>query len=198
MYGYVICEYEKVRQYMPEFAATMQQLKNDLIAKASADWDPLTYGGIAPKSGQFGETTIMPNLFNGLETTYQPLISWYQWLEHTGSRTIMTGTATGGTIYEDYKIGLAGLVLLSKAIRISEIRMQIGDKKIPRMNIEEAMAYNKPAIVFEQPFILDEDTGFDLYAYVLSQGPERIKLLGLQLNRIPNKLQVTNTGVALT
>jgi hypothetical protein len=60
------------------------------------------------------------------------------------------------------------------------------------------MAYNKPAIVFEQPFILDEEEGFDLYAYVLSQGPERIKLLGLQMNRVPNKLQVTNTGVALT
>jgi len=198
MYGYVICEYEKVRQYMPEFASTMQKLKNDLIIKATADWDPITYGGIAPQSGQFGETTVMPNLFNGLATAYQPLISWYQWLNNTGHRTIMTGTATGGTIYEDYKIGLAGLVLLSKAIRISEIRMQIGDKKIPRMNIEEAMAYNKPAVVFEQPFILDEETGFDLYAYVLSQGPERIKLLGLQLNRVPNKLQVTNTGVALT
>jgi hypothetical protein len=198
MYGYVICEYEKVRQYMPEFAATMAQLKNDLVAKAQADWDPLTYGGFVPHSGQFGETTIMPNLFNGLETAYRPLISWYQWLEHTGSQTLITGTATGGTIYEDYKIGLAGLVFLSKAIRISEIRMQIGNTKIPRINIEEAMAYNKPAIVFEQPFILDEEEGFDLYAYVLSQGPERIKLLGLQMNRVPNKLQVTNTGVALT
>jgi hypothetical protein len=183
---------------MPEFAATMAQLKVDLIAQASADWNPQTYGGMSPSSGQFGESTIIPSLFNGLETTYQPLVSWYQWFLHTGSRTIMTGTASGGTIYEDYKIGLAGLVFESKAIRISEVRMQIGDTKIPRMNIEEAMAYDNPAIVFEQPFILDEETGFDLYAYVLSQGPERIKLLGLQLNRVPNKLQVTNTGSALT
>jgi len=198
MYGYVICEYEKVRQYMPEFASAMAQLKSDLIAKASAEWDPLTYGGMQPKSGQFGESTVMPNLFNGLETAYQPLVSWYQWFEHTGNRTIMTGTASAGTIHEDYMIGLAGLVFMSKAIRISEIRMQIGDRKIPRINIEEAFAYNKPAIVFEQPFVIDEETGFDLYAYVLSQGPERIKLLGLQMNRVPNKLQVSNTGVALT
>ncbi len=198
MYGYVICEYEKVRQWMPEFASAMAQLKSDLIAKASAEWNPLTYGGMQPKSGQFGESTVMPNLFNGLETAYQPLTSWYQWFEHTGSQTIITGTATGGTIYEDYMIGLAGLVFMSKAIRISEIRMQIGDRKIPRINIEEAFAYDKPAIVFEQPFVIDEETGFDLYAYVLSQGPERIKLLGLQMNRVPNKLQVSNTGVALT
>ncbi|OGD45941.1 hypothetical protein A3K79_03575 [Candidatus Bathyarchaeota archaeon RBG_13_46_16b] len=198
MYGYVICEYEKVRQWMPEFASAMAQLKNDLIAKASDEWNPLTYGGMQPRSGQFGESTIMPNLFNGLQAAYQPLPTWYQWLNATGHQTIMTGTGTGGSIHEDYMIGLAGLVFLSKAIRISEIRMQIGDKKIPRINIEEAFAYNKPAVVFEQPFIIDEETGFDLYAYVLSQGPERIKLLGLEMNRVPNKLQVSNTGVALT
>ena len=198
MYGYVICEYEKVREYMPEFAATMQQLKNDLIAKASSDWGPLKYGGMAPQSGQFGESTIMPNLFNGLQAAYQPLPSWYQWLNATGHQTIIAGTGTGNTMREDYMIGLAGLVFLSKAIRISEIRMQIGNTKIPRINIEEAMVYNKPAIVFEQPFILSEEEGFELYAYVLSQGPERIKLLGLEMNRVPNKLQVTNTGVALT
>jgi hypothetical protein len=66
------------------------------------------------------------------------------------------------------------------------------------MNIEEAFAYEKPAIVFEEGFVLDEETGFDLYAYVLTPGYTRIKLLGLQLNRVPNKLQVTNTGAALT
>jgi hypothetical protein len=198
MYGYVICEYEKVRQWMPEFASAMEKLKNDLIAKATADWSPLTFGGIAPMSGQFGMSTIMPNLFNGLATAYQPLTTWYQVFNGTGHQTIIAGANTGGTIYEDYKIGLAGLVFLSKAIRISEIRMQIGNTKIPRINIEEAMAYNKPAIVFEQPMILDEEEGFDLYAYVLTRGEQRIKLLGLQMNRIPNKLQVTNTGVALT
>jgi len=197
MYGYVICEYEKVRQWMPEFASAMEKLRNDLIAKASADWDPLTFGGMAPTSNQFGESTIIPSLFRGMAAAYQPLVTWYQVFNGTGHQTIMSGANTG-VIYEDYKVGVAGLVFLSKAIRISEIRMQIGDRKIPRMNIEEAMAYNKPAIVFEQPFILDEEEAFDLYAYVLTRGEQRIKLLGLQVNRIPNKLQVTNTGAALT
>jgi len=198
MYGYVICEYEKVRQYMPEFGSTMEKLKNDLIAKATADWDPLRFGGIAPTSGQFGMSTIIPACFRGMNTAvYSPLTTWYQVFNGIGHQTIMSG-ANGGVIYEDYKIGLAGLVFLSKAIRISEIRMQIGDRKIPRMNIEEAMAYNKPAIVFEQPYIIDEEEGFDLFAYVLTRGEQRLKLLGLQVNRIPNKLQVTNTGAALT
>lgn len=198
MYGFVICEYERVKEGFPEYVAALDRLRASLLAKAAADWSPLTFGGMSASAGQFGESTIMPELFNGLMSAYQPMPSWYQWLNATGHRTIITGAQTGGTIYEDYKIGLAGLAFLSKAIRISEIKMQIGDKKIPRMNIEEAMAYDKPAIVFEQPLILDEEQGFDLYAYVLTQGPQRIKLLGLQLNRVPNKLQVTNTGAALT
>jgi len=46
----------------------------------------------------------------------------------------MSGS-NGGNIYEDYKIGLAGLAFLDKAIRVSEIKMQISDKKLPRVNI---------------------------------------------------------------
>lgn len=200
MYGYVICEYSKIRQYMPEFAAVMAQLRTDMIAKASSQWDPRTFGGLKASSDQFSESTIMPELFNGLETTYQPLVTWSQVIAagHTGHQTLLAGTATGGSIYKDYMIGMAGLAILSKAQRISEIRLQIGDRKIARINIEEAMAYDKPAIVFEQPFQVDEEEGFSLYAYVLCSGPIRLKLLGVQMNKIPNKLQVSNTGAALT
>lgn len=206
--SYVICEYEKVKQNFPEFKATMESLASQLRAKCAADWSPLSFGGLAPRAGQFGETTILPALFRDITMSAANagnMITWHQWLTLTAGevasggahKTIMTGSGTGGIILEDYKIGLAGLVFLDKAIRISEIKMQISDKKLPRINIEEALAYNKPAIVFEQGYILDEETGFDLYAYVHTRGPQRIKLLGLQMNRIPNRLQVTNTGATL-
>jgi len=109
----------------------------------------------------------------------------------------MSGSGTGGILLEDYKVGLAGLAFLDKAIRISEIKMQISDKKLPRINIEECLAYNKPAIIFETGYIIDEETGFDLYAYVTTEGPARIMPIGLQMSRIPNRLQVTNTGATL-
>jgi len=196
MYGYMLCEYDEVKREFPEFKAVMDTLRADLIAKAEKDWAPLTYGGLAPEAGQFGETTIMPQLFNDITGTR--LTTWDQWFNATGVQTILTGAAAGGTIYEDYKIGLVGLAFLDDAIRISEFKMQISDKKLPRINIEEAFAYNKPAIVFEEGYVLDEETAFELIAYVLTQGPQRIKLIGTQLNRVPNKLQVTNTGAALT
>jgi len=196
--GFVICEYEKVKKTFPQFKAVLDTLESSLVSKALSDWDPLKYGGITPKAGEFGKTTIMPQLFNGLQAAYHPLTTWYQWFNATGHQTIMTGAGSGATIVEDFKIGLAGLAFLDKAIRISEIKMQISDKKLPRINIEEAFVYNKPAIVFEDGYILDEETAFDLYAWVRTQGPQRIKLLGIQLNRVPNKLQVSNTGAAIT
>lgn len=213
--GYVICEYEKVKQRFPKFESVMTTLRNQLIAKAEKDWDMPFAGrrkiteaaergirleGLGPGldvdvgKGEFGETTITPALFNGMTAT--PLVTWEQWFNAINYQTIMAGADTAGRIYEDYKVGLAGLVFLDKAIRISEIKMQISDKKLPRMNIEEALVYNKPAIVFEEGYILDEEKGFHLYANITTRGPQRIKLLGLQLNKIKDKL-LTDTGAAL-
>lgn len=200
---YVICEYEKVKQNFPEFAAVMQNLRNTLIAKASADWAPLTFGGLNPTSGQYGETTILPPLFRNLITTQ--MVTWRQNFTNAHvvnslagvAQGIIYGSATAGTIPEDYMVGLAGLCFLDKAIKVSEIKIQIGDKKIGRVNLEEAMVYNKPCVVFEEGLVLDEEEGFELYGYIQSAGYQRIKLLGLQLNRIPNKTQVTHCGQAL-
>jgi hypothetical protein len=198
--GYVICEYEKVKEQFPEFRSMMENLETTLRNKALADWSPLRYGGIKPMAGEFGKTTIMPEVFTGFLGfgIGTQLITWHQDFTLTGSRVLMTGNQVGGTIAEDYKVGLVGLAFLDKAIRVSEIKMQIGDKKLPRINIEEARVYNKPAVVFENSFILDEETGFELIGYVESQGYQRIKLLGIQLNRVPNKLQVTDTGAAIS
>jgi len=206
--SYVICEYEKVKSSFPEYKATMENLSTQLRARCAADWSPKTFGGLAPTAGQFGETTLIPALFRDQTMTTANagnMDTWNQTLTLTNAQrllggaqqTIMTGSGTGGIILEDYKAGLAGLAFLDKAIRISEIKMQISDKKLPRINIEECLAYNKPAIIFENGYILDEETGFDLYAYVTTQGPQRIKLIGLQMNRVPNRLQVTNTGATL-
>jgi hypothetical protein len=211
--GYVLCEYESVKQEFPEFRATMEDLERRLIEKAESDWAPLKYAGrrkeaafgfpgpgLEAKAGEFGRTSIIPALFK--DNTGTRMTTWDQWFTTTaaypipGSRVIMTGVGTGGTIPEDFKIGLAGLAFLDKAIRISEFKMQISDRKLPRINIEEAFVYNKPAIIFEEGFIIDEKAVFELYAYILTQGPQRIKLIGFQLNRIKDKL-FTAPGEAL-
>jgi len=198
MADFVICEYEKVKETFPQFGDVMKSLEAALIAQARKDWSSrgFTYPGINPKSDEFGKSTIMPQLFNNMAGAR--FVTWDQMLTALGHQTIMTGANVGGTIYEDYKIGICGIAFLDKVQRITEIKMQISDKKLPRVNLEEAMVYNKPAVIFEDYYLLDEKTAFDLYAYVEAVGPQAIKLIGLQVNKVPNKMQVSAPGAALT
>jgi len=190
--GYILCEYESVKKEFPEFKATMNALKTSLLRRYSEKWG-IPLDRFTLEKGHL--TTIIPALFNDITGTR--LVTWDQWFNATGHQKIITGAAAGNTIAKDYAVGLAGLAFLDKAIRVSEIKLQISERKLPRINIEEAFAYNKPAIIFEEGFILDEQATFELFAYVLSQGPQRIKLIGLQCNRVKDKL-LTNTGAALT
>lgn len=210
--GFVICEYGDVRAGFSEFKKTMDALRTTLIEKAEADWKPLTYTGrtkasfaalgVTPGPGlqvqsrTFGESTVIPALFSGMGMA-TALTTWVQFLTATGSQLVLTGAGTSHSIAEDYKIGMAGIAILDKAVKITEIKLQIGDKKLPRINIEEAMAYDEPAVIFEEGFILDEETAFDMLAYVQSIGYQKIKIIGLQLNRVYDKM-LTNPGSALT
>lgn len=195
--GYVLCEWELVKQEFPEFLSTMAKLEADLTSMATADWGPLTYGGTKPKAGQFGKSTIMPELFYGFGQVAPTLTSWKSYATATGNQGLMAG-ANAMNIYEDYKIGIAGFAFLDKVQRITEIKLQIGDRKFPRINLEEAMVYNKPAVIFETGVLVDEETEFDLHGYVECVGPYRIVPIGIQMNRVPNKLQSSQTSAALT
>jgi hypothetical protein len=191
--SFIICEYEKVKQAFPEFKAVMDSLKANLISKASGEWG-IPASKFTLESGYL--TTVIPALFN--DNAGNRLTTWDQWFTTTGSQTIMTGTGNGGIIPEDFMVGFCGLAFLDKAIRVSEIKLQLSDTKLPRINIEEAFAYNKPAIVFENGYVLDQKTAFELVGYVLTQGPQRIKLIGVQANKVKDKLLTTNVGAAVT
>jgi len=203
--AYVIADYSRIKETFPEFQATMDALEDVMVKKALAEWSPLKYGGLNPKSGEFGKTTIMPELFatGAFETgTLTTMSDWgSSWIGTgmtvPGNNTIMQG-ANAGNIYEDYKVGIVGLEFLEPTSRLSEIRMQISDKKLPRMNIQEAWGYKRPCIIWENGYVLDEETGFHLYGYALAEGPCKVKLIGVQLNRVPNKLQSTDTGAVLS
>lgn len=81
----------------------------------------------------------------------------------------MTGARAGNILPEDFKVGIIGFAFPNKNEHITEIKMQIGDRKFGRFNLEEMKIYNKPAIIFEEGYIIDEKEAFDLYGYV--KGP---------------------------
>jgi len=165
--GYVLCEWDKVQREYPEFQAAFASLEAQMIQKCNLDWSPRTCGFLTPRSDQYGRTTILPALFDGYDASQ--MAHWRQTLTATGHQTLITGTRTGNTIPEDFKIAWIGLAFPNKQHHITEVKWQIGDRKFGRINLEEIRSYNKPAVIFEDGFIIDEEQAFDLYGYV--EGP---------------------------
>lgn len=193
--GYVLCEYDDVKSNFPEMRAVMETLEAKLIEESLKNWSPQKYGGIKPSSGEIGKSTIMPPLF--IDNAGNTLVTWQQDFTALGHQIIMAGSGGSNTIFEDYMVGIAGFAVLDPTIRFTEIKMYIGDRKLGRINIEEMYCYEKPAIIFEDAYIVNEETTFEFYAFVNAFGLQRVKLLGLQMNRIADKM-LTATGAALT
>jgi hypothetical protein len=165
--SYTICEWDSIKKEYPDWQRTLAELEARVIAKCDKDWAPKTFGGLTPSSEQYGRTTILPALFddhNGVQ-----MVHWRQFLTAAGHQTLITGMGAGHVLPKNFKVAWMGLMLPNKQQHLTEIRMQISDGKYGRINLEEIHSYNKPAIVFEEGFLLNEKAGFELYGYV--EGP---------------------------
>jgi len=214
--GYTLCEWDAVAKQAPEFQATFAALENDIIRKTNADWSPRTFGAMLPQSDQYGRTTILPAAFRGLGMTYSTtptagtnfLPHWRQTMTSTGHQTIIMGERNGDLIPEDIKVAWLGLAFPNKQQHITEVRWQIGDRKFGRINLEPMLAYDTPALIFEDGYVLDEETSFHLYAYidgpipVIAWPPETdsiyqsVVMLGAMYYKNINKV-LGNTGAVL-
>jgi hypothetical protein len=215
--GFVLCEWDSIRKKDSAFQLSMRNLDTAIITKCNREWAPKTFNPntpLAPGNGNYGRTTILPALFddhngNALTTAGgggNPVATWRQLFTTTGHQVLLQGVRTGETIPEDFKIAWAGLAFPNKNQHITEIKYQIGDRKYGRINIEEMHAYNKPAIIFEEGYTLDEEESFHLYGYV--EGPipthhngysglhQRIVMLGAAYYKVVSKvLGVPGTAI---
>jgi len=174
--GYVFCEWGSVRKQFPEFQRVFAELESKVIEKCNADWAPRTLGYLAPGANQYGRTSILPPLFK--DNTGTQMVTWRQYFSSSGHQTLLAGVRTGNVIPEDFKIAWIGLAFPNKQLQISEIKWQIGDRKYGRIDLEELRVYEKPAVIFEEGFIIDEEQSFELYGYVEQPDYQRIIMLG--------------------
>jgi len=215
--GYVLCEWNEVAKQAPEFQATFAALENDIIRKTNQDWSPRTFGAMLPKSDQYGRTTILPAAFRGFGMSYSTtpvagtnfLPHWRQTLTSTGHQTLIMGERNGDIIPEDLKVAWLGLAFPNKQQHITEIRWQIGDRKFGRVNLEQMLAYDTPALIFEDGYVLDEETSFHLYGYIDGPIPavpwapdtdslyQSIVMLGAMYYKNINRV-LGNTGAIIT
>ena len=191
--SYCICEWDSVNEQNSMFQQTMIKLDTEIINKCNMDWKPKSFNSakaLSGDSGFYGRTTILPALFDdnagyplnvvggassatALVFSQNPWATWRQRFRSasvtTADTILLQGVGTGETIPEDFKVAWAGLAFPNKNQHITEIKYQIGDRKYGRINIEEIQCYNKPALIFEEGYILDGEESFHLYGYV--EGP---------------------------
>jgi len=94
--------------------------------------------------------------------------SWNQTFENkSGNQSIITGTRAGDTLPEDFKVAWIGLAFPNKTQHITEIKYQISDRKYGRLNLEEMLhGYECPAVIFEEGYVIDEETFFEMWAHL--------------------------------
>ena len=218
----MICEWDSVQKDNRQFQLAMQSLEKLAVNKCVADWKPRTFDlskPLSPSAEGFGRTTILPALFNdhagnqmyfdvaGVAPFNDPQqATWRQLFTAAGHQTLITGRGSGNTIPEDFKVAWIGLALPNEQQHITEIKFQIGDRKYGRLNLEEIHSYNKPAIIFQEGFILNQEESFELYGYV--EGPipihhdgyegvhQRIVMLGATYFKVISKV-LGNCGAAI-
>lgn len=173
-------------------------------------WSGMTYGRFTPGDGQFGRSTWLPEHFEDaagdiLDTNHTFANQAYLCAPNSFRQDYLTGTPTGvtvpgwNTIYagaganaqctlEDIRGALAGWMIPSKSIRISKLRMEIGDKRYVIHDIEEMHGFVQPAIIYEEGFIIPEETHFLLRGFFEGSGWQRIIPLGFVLYRRKDSL----------
>jgi hypothetical protein len=207
--GFVMCEWDSVFREYPRFQSAFAALEAQVTEKCRLDWHPLKpieqcYGRLNASSSQFGRTTIMPELF--VDHSGTVMAHWRQLFTSSGHQMLIGGAGSGYVLPEDFKVAWMGLMFPNKNQHITEIKMQIGDRKFGRINIEEMKSYNKPAIIFEEGYQIDEKEGFELYGYV--EGPlpisepfiaglyQRIVMIGAAYFNVKDKV-LGNCGAAI-
>lgn len=172
---YIFCEQDSIAKENSAFKASLASLEQEMILKCNADWAPKTFNPDQPTGGNdyWGRTTILPALFRGtfLGGVVGTILTgtWRQRFNTVGHQLLLSGRNAGYTIPEDFKIAWAGLAFPNKNQHITEIRFQIGDRKYGRIDLEEMLVYNKPALVFTEGFTIEEEQSFDLYGFF--EGP---------------------------
>lgn len=156
-------------------------LESQILNKCNMDWAPKRFNTASTfgmGAGEYGRTTIIPGAFDDHNSTamatYRQAFTSAFLAANPTQFTLMQGVGSGETIPENCKIALMGFAFPNKQQHITEIKMQIADTKFGRYNLEEMSIMNKPALIFEEGYVLDEEESFHLYAHMDTTGLTQI------------------------
>lgn len=178
----------------PEYQDALKSLQDSAFQQAKDLWDGAEPGGLLPGAKQFGIGPFRKNDMAGNTSDSAPSGTYTYNATITAAnawRDIFNYTVRNNMIH-----AFAGLAFTDDTLRAIQIRMEIGDRRFPIWDIQEAQIYGRFAVIFK------EDQGKELIArpqervliriYVESTGVQRVVPLGFQLFRTSN-LVLTET-----
>lgn len=177
----------------PEYEDVLRAVQDQAFARAEEIWEGFSRGGLMPASKEFGVGPLRKNDMAG-DTTDSAASGSYTFEKNiiaTGWQDIFNYNIRDNMIH-----AFAGLAFTDQTLRISQIRVEIGDTRFPIWDIQEAQLYDRFALILKQ------DEGKELIAnpqdrvliriYAESTGVQRVVPLGLSLFRTAN-LVLTET-----
>lgn len=182
-----------------KFLKACFNIEGNMIAKlSSSEYWGRTHGGLDPARGQFGHTTILPEWFADaagdiLNIDHLPATwgtnSYRQLFTSTsptaaavpGWKTILQGGKSSeiGNLPDKVALGLIGFAITSKLQPITKLKLQIGTQKGIVIDIEPMLAFNKPAMVFEDGWEVFPQDPIELRGFFEASGYVRVVPLGL-------------------
>ena len=184
--SYIIAPLNKVKGEgaYPEFADVLRSVQDAAIARAKEIWKGYTQGGMYPGDNEFGICPLRAREMatNVTSSTLSGTYSFKKNLASTGWHTLFNYS-----VREEIIHAFAGFMITDEALRLLEFRVELGDRKYPIIDVQEAKGWGAFAILFKEDkgkeLIAQERTSFYVRGYVEATGYQTIIPLGLQLYR---------------
>lgn len=181
---YVIAPLDKVKGEgaWPEFGAVLKSVEDAGIKRAQETWQGYTLGGLYPGDRQFGMGGMRAREM-AHDVTASTLSGTYSFRKNLGA----TGwhSLFDYTVRDDIIHAFAGFQISDEILNIIELRLEIGDRMYPIMNIEQAQGWGAFAILFKEDvgneLIAVEKTRVYVRGRVTATGYQTIVPLGYQL-----------------
>jgi len=166
----------------PEFADVLKSVQDAAISRAKEIWKGYEQGGLYPGDKEFG---VCP--FRAREMAHDvsstTLSGTYSFRKNFG--TTAWHTIFDYSVREDIIHAFAGFMITDEVLRLLELRFEIGDRKYPIIDIQEAKGWGSFAILFKEDvgkeLIAQEETSVYVRGYIESTGYQNIVPLGFQL-----------------
>lgn len=177
----------------PEYEDVLKAVQDAALARAGEVWEGYSQGGLMPGAREFGIGPLRKNdmASDTSDSTPSGSYSFTKAIAATAWQDIFNYTVRDNMIH-----AFAGFAFTDLSLRVSQIRIEIGDKRFPIWDLQEAQLYDRFALILKQ------DEGKELIAnpqervlvriYAESTGDQRVVPLGLSLFRTAN-LVLTET-----